>query len=209
MPAGFIGIHKDLQEWIGSFFSPVVEWKEPGPVSHESSSLLEPVVFVVSVLKTRLQQRKTPTCRSMMAALHMLTHALLKSTSLWASPENGPIHGLLFSNTKLRKTQGLLPVNHSDELKCNKKVEWHKLNPLVFDNLYVKLSSLSLKGYTRKRQARYLSIQIQYNVHKRLNNVHKRLTEARFRFVTMTSTNCIKVQNSCSGQKYHTFICTI
>lgn len=25
----------------------------------------------------------------------------------------------------------------------------------------------------------------------------------------MTSTNCIKVQNSCSGQKYHTFICTI
>lgn len=79
----------------------------------------------------------------------------------------------------------------------------------VFDDLYVKLSSFSLKGYTRRRQARYLSIQIQYNVHKRLNNVHKRLTEARFRFVTMTSTNCIKVQNSCSGQKYHTFICTI
>lgn len=63
---------------------------------------------------------------------------------------------------------------------------------VVFDDLYVKLSSLSLKGYTRKKQARYLSIQIRYNVHKRLNNVHKRLTEARFRFVTMTSTNCIK-----------------
>lgn len=25
----------------------------------------------------------------------------------------------------------------------------------------------------------------------------------------MTSTNCVKVQNSCRGQKYHTFICTI
>lgn len=77
---------------------------------------------------------------------------------------------------------------------------------LFFDELYVKLSSLLLKEYIRKRPTRYLSIQIQYSVHKRLNNVHKRLTEARFRFVTMTSTNCIKVQNGCSGQKYHTYL---
>lgn len=64
----------------------------------------------------------------------------------------------------------------------------------LFDYLYVKLSRFPpfSKRIHQRRQARYLSIQIQYNVHKRLNNVHKRLTEARFRVVTMTSTNCIK-----------------
>ncbi len=84
-----------------------------------SSSLQAPVVFVVSVLKTQLLQRRTPACRNMTAALHMLTHALLKRTSLRASPQNGPIHGVLFSSAKLRKT-GTFASKSQHELVHNK-----------------------------------------------------------------------------------------
>lgn len=109
----------------------------------------------------------------MMAALHILNHALLDMISF------------RFSWTTCSKHK----TGISSTIKTKKKITHTNF---LFDDLYVKLSPLSLKGYTRKRQTRYLSIQIQYNVHKRLHNVHKRLTEARFRFVTMTSTNCIK-----------------
>lgn len=164
-------IRRHRVEFI-SLFAAAVEWRDTGQACHGSSSLPAPVVFVVSVLKTRSRQRKTPTCRNTTAALHMPSHALWERTRP-VSPENGPTHSCF-----------LAALNSDKETKS-----WNL--KAFFDDLYVKLSSFSLKEYTRKRRARYLSIQIRYNVHKRLNNVHKRLTEARFRFVTMTSTNCI------------------
>lgn len=91
IPVVAIDIHQRL-----SFFFPVEEWKETGQGSQGSSSLQDPVLFAVSVLKIHLQQRKTPTYRDTKAALHMLTHALLQSTSLHSSPEKGLIHSFFF-----------------------------------------------------------------------------------------------------------------
>lgn len=77
----------------------MVEWKEPGRVYRGSSSLQAPLAFIVSVLKTHLEQMKTQTYRSMMAALKMQTHALLRSNGT----EKGPIQGF-FHSTKLSET---------------------------------------------------------------------------------------------------------
>lgn len=69
----------------------MVEWREAGLGSHGSTTPLAPQVYVVSVLKTLLQQLKTQTCRSIMDVLHMLILALLKHKR----PHEKLIHGHL------------------------------------------------------------------------------------------------------------------
>lgn len=104
--ADFDEVQKDLQDWF--LFSPVVEWKEPGWVSRGSSSLPAPPAFIASVLKTHLQQMETQTCRLMMAALNMLTHALPRSNSTENLPSRGFFH----------KTQGNRPFPLNEEKAC-------------------------------------------------------------------------------------------
>lgn len=165
-------------------FLAAVEWPETGPASHGGSSLQLPAESNACALKTQPWQRTTPTCRNTTAALLRRTHALWENTNLWTSPELNGTKPLTNLNKKSNKTtrtstQNLFQTSENQETTHS-----------FFHELYVKLSSCFLK-HTRKRRPRDLSIQEQYSVQKRLNNVHKRSTEARFRFVTTTSTNCI------------------
>lgn len=59
----------------------MVEWREPGQVSHGSSSHQVLLVLVVSALNTHLQLMKTQTYRCTMDALNMPTHALLSTSN--------------------------------------------------------------------------------------------------------------------------------